>query len=317
MTDTANDLTVTTTLTPTAPYEFHPALQTLKDSGAHDLLDVLDDGLRWIERPLLLNGRPFVVRLTEATNTPDAPRLLLSVRAPDTTAPPDQHIVDLAAEWATRRFFLDTDMRNVRDVLAVNNYGSELVARFWPLRGANLSSAWEGLLKTVISVQIYPGLAVKLLKGILDFYGTKAQFGGQDRQFYPPPAALAAITPDDLLGLRFSRQKAAYIPGIARAIIEKPERYDFERLRNLPGKEAVAILDELPGVGPWTAHYVAMRGLPHSDVFVDEAKLNQQVAAGLDWREKLAPGEINDLTADFAPYRTFACYYSYMKMYDA
>ena len=34
--------------------------------------------------------------------------------------------------------------------------------------------------------------------------------------------------------------------------------------------EVVAALVELPGIGPWTAHYIAMRALGHPDAFPAE-----------------------------------------------
>jgi 3-methyladenine DNA glycosylase/8-oxoguanine DNA glycosylase len=229
---------------------------------------------------------------------------------------PQEETVGQAVEFASRRFWWELDMAAVRETLSVNDYGRDLVARYWPMRPANLAGPWEGLLRTVISNQIYPGLAVRLQRALLDFYSeSSAVFLGQSYKFYPPAERVAEIMPDDLLGLRFSRQKARYIPGLAQKLLDQPERYDWQRLKELPGVEAVATLDELPGVGPWTAHYVAMRGLPHADIFVDEAGLRKTLAVGFDRPPDISAEEAAGLAAPFAPFRSLACYYSYMKMY--
>jgi 3-methyladenine DNA glycosylase/8-oxoguanine DNA glycosylase len=303
--------------------DFPAQLQMLKNSGAHDILDEFgtsaDSKLQYVERPAWLNEHGLhLLRLSAADKTDDATFVNLRLQAPDSAdAPPDDATLQAALTLATRRFDWDLDMEAVKKALLVNEYGMELVGRFYPAVPANLPGAWEGLLKTVISNQIYPGLAVRLLRGLLEFYSDrKAHIGGKEYRYYPSPEFVATLDQEDLLGLKFSRQKAKFLPGIANMLLENPEKFDWERLRSLPGPEAVAILDELPGVGVWTANYVGMRGLPHWDVFIDEGGLRKLLANVYDRRAELSDDEFTKLTEVFAPYRSIACYYSYMKMYD-
>lgn len=304
-----------------AGIDFHQQLESLRYSGANDILDAFgqDETGEYLERPVMLGERPFLLRLTGLPATDEASFVELSLIADDHFGdPPGQAEVRHAVEFAARRFWWKLDMAAVRQALSVNDYGQDLVGRYWPNRPANLAGPWEGLLRTVISNQIFPGLAVKLQKALVEFYSESATtFQGKTYKFYPSVERVADIAPDDLLGLRFSRQKARYVPGLAQMLLEKPDRFDFEQLKTLPGAEAVAVLDELPGVGPWTAHYVAMRGLPHPDVFIDEAGLRKTVAAGFNRPPDLSGEEAARLTAVFAPYRSLACYYSYMRMYQA
>lgn len=314
-------LALTARLQLPADINFKQQLHTLKESGAHDLLDEFgpEQEQLWLERPVRLSGHPFLLRLAEGERRSDASFIELTLRPDDAAdAPPGEAQMQEAVSHASRRFWWELDMAAVREALSVNEYGEELVSRFWPTRPANLPSAWEGLLKTVISVQIYPGLAVRLQQTLLDFYSdTKAHFGGREYKFYPSVARLAAVLPEDLLGGRFSRQKARYLPSIAQIILDAPQKFDWERLRSLPSAEAVKVLDDLPGVGPWIANYVAMRGLPHPDVFIDEAGLRKTLATAFDRRAEISSDELARLTAVYAPYRSLACYYTYMKMYSA
>ncbi len=312
------ELTLSATLQPTAHFTFANSVNSLRQSGATDVLDSFGPENEWVERPVKLNGRAFLLRLTGLASTPEVPLLSLSLRADDEaeTLPTEQDL-EAASEWANRRFWLDVEMEAVREALSADEYGEGLIARYWPARPANLPSAWEGLLKTVISVQIYPGLAVRLQQSLLDFYGERVRFDGKEYHFYPTAERLASVLPEDLLGLRFSRQKARYVPGIAEAVVAEPEKFDWERLRQSPSTAAVATLDELPGVGPWTAHYVAMRGLPHLDVFVDEEGLRKTLGSAHDRRATLSSEEAAKLMTVYAPYRSFACYYTYMLMYVA
>jgi 3-methyladenine DNA glycosylase/8-oxoguanine DNA glycosylase len=301
-------------LRPTAFFNFKNSLEFIKESGATDKADTLDLANLYLERAILLNDQPFLVRLSQLSDNEQAPALKLVLKSEDTaSAPPDEAAIKGAVEWANLRFFLDVDMAAVRETLAGDSFGENLVARFFPSRPVNLSNAWDGLLRTVIANQIFPGLAVRLQQGLLDIFGRPVRFDGREYRFFPTPEKVALIPPDELTAMKFSRQKAKFLPGIANMLLDEPEKFNFERLRHLPGAEAVAILDDLPGVGTWTAHYVAMRALPHQDVFIDEKGLRKTLAANFDHRA--ATTDLAELTQVFAPFRSFACYYTYMLMY--
>ena len=307
---------VTAMLQPTGAFDLRQSLETLKVSGALDYLDRLADDMSWFERPILLHDRPFLLRLTDLSTQVQEPQLAMSLQADDRTEEsPDEGRVAQAAEWVNRRFFLDVDMERVRAALSVNEYGEDLCTSFWPTRPVNLSGPWDGLLKTVISTRIFPGLAKRLQDGLIQSYGSIAYFDGQAYGFFPSIERLATVSPDELLAMKFSRQKADYLPGIAQMMVSEPTKFDFERLRGLSGEEAVAILDELPGVGPWIAHYTAMRCLAHQDVFTDEEGLRKALGAGMQLRAVPSSRELVNLTKVYAPYRSFACYYTYMRMY--
>jgi AraC family transcriptional regulator of adaptative response / DNA-3-methyladenine glycosylase II len=59
------------------------------------------------------------------------------------------------------------------------------------------------------------------------------------------------------------RARASSIAGLARAVGRDPRLFDPRQdLAN-----AIARLIELPGIGEWTAQYIAMRGLSENDAF--------------------------------------------------
>ena len=62
---------------------------------------------------------------------------------------------------------------------------------------------------------------------------------------------------------RHATSRAAAIRGLAGQVADEPAF--FERLADL--EEAVGRLSALPGIGAWTAHYIAMRGLGEPDAF--------------------------------------------------
>src|SRR5207244_12431765 len=80
---------------------------------------------------------------------------------------------------------------------------------------------------------------------------------------FPEPAVLAAASGDALGQLGIVRQRQAAIVAIAQAVADK-------RLQLHGGADVqatLALLKELPGIGDWTAQYIAMRALRWPDAF--------------------------------------------------
>ena len=80
---------------------------------------------------------------------------------------------------------------------------------------------------------------------------------------FPAPAALASAAPDSIAELGIIRARAAAIQAIAAAWDEiEPLLVPLARPEPL-----IERLCALPGIGPWTAQYVAMRALGWPDAF--------------------------------------------------
>jgi 3-methyladenine DNA glycosylase/8-oxoguanine DNA glycosylase len=87
-------------------------------------------------------------------------------------------------------------------------------------------------------------------------------------------ARLGAVTPEGVLSLGdeelradgFSRQKTRYARALAAAVTEGA--LDLDGLAALDDESARQTLVALPGIGPWTANYVAMRALAWPDAFL-------------------------------------------------
>jgi AraC family transcriptional regulator of adaptative response / DNA-3-methyladenine glycosylase II len=88
---------------------------------------------------------------------------------------------------------------------------------------------------------------------------------------FPTPAQLAAANLDGL-GITGTRTRA--LRAMAHAVIEG--RLDFKA----PAEEVGAALASLPGLGDWTAQYVALRALGEPDAFLTGDLILRRAAAG-------------------------------------
>jgi DNA-3-methyladenine glycosylase II len=91
------------------------------------------------------------------------------------------------------------------------------------------------------------------------------------------PEAVAALGARGLRALGFTRQKATYVHGLARAVLDRHLRLD--RLPRLSDAEVCAELTRIPGVGPWTANIYLLMALRRPDVWpLGDLALHQAMA---------------------------------------
>jgi AraC family transcriptional regulator of adaptative response / DNA-3-methyladenine glycosylase II len=122
----------------------------------------------------------------------------------------------------------------------------------------------EIAIRAVIGQQISLAGAISLGGKLVARYGARstaaASYDGPERLF-PTSEALAAADPD---GLPMPRARGRALVGLCRALADGDVPLD----RSADRADVRARLLALPGIGPWTADYVAMRALGDPDVFL-------------------------------------------------
>jgi AraC family transcriptional regulator of adaptative response / DNA-3-methyladenine glycosylase II len=132
------------------------------------------------------------------------------------------------------------------------------------LRVPGTLNGYELAVRAVLGQQITVAAARTLAQRLVQRFGEPVQtpFPELDRLF-PAAEVLAAAEGDALGQLGIVRQRQAAIVAIARAVAEG-------RVALHPGADVAATvlaLKELPGIGDWTAQYIAMRALRWPDAF--------------------------------------------------
>jgi AraC family transcriptional regulator, regulatory protein of adaptative response / DNA-3-methyladenine glycosylase II len=161
-----------------------------------------------------------------------------------------------------RMFDLDANPQAIADAFRGDPILGPSIAR---RPGLRLPGGWDGFeiaVRAILGQQISVAAARTLATRIVQRWGEAlpaAPMPGLERLF-PTPAALARA---DLREIGLTTARAATISGMAQALLDG--RVDFLAERSLD--EFVARWTALPGVGEWTAHYMAMRALSDPDAF--------------------------------------------------
>lgn len=169
-------------------------------------------------------------------------------------------LLDLATR-VTRLFDLDADVAAIGAVLGRD----PRLARQWPAHGVRVPGAWDPFelaMRALLGQQVSVAAARTLAGRLVARCGTpldRPPEGGPTHLF---PAAGAVASADlTRLGITGAREHA--VRGFAEAVASGA--LDLVAPRSLD--DTVARLTRLPGVGAWTAQYIAMRALGETDAF--------------------------------------------------
>ncbi|GAA3920897.1 DNA-3-methyladenine glycosylase 2 family protein [Luteimonas lutimaris] len=173
-----------------------------------------------------------------------------------------------------RMFDLDADPRAIAAALSTDPVLKPLLRK---RPGLRLPSGWDGFeiaVRAILGQQVSVAAARTFASRIAERFGAPlpdahAMHGLS--HLFPTPEALANA---DLADIGITRTRAETVRTIAGALLDG--RVDFRVERTLD--DFVARWTALPGIGPWTAHYIALRALGHPDAFpADDLVLQKAV----------------------------------------
>ncbi|TWO73035.1 helix-turn-helix domain-containing protein [Caenimonas sedimenti] len=169
------------------------------------------------------------------------------------------------------------------------------------LRVPGSLSGYELAVRAVLGQQITVAAARTLAQRLLDRFGEPiATPHAALTHLFPEPAVLAAAEGDALGQLGIVKQRQSAIVAIARAVAER-------RIHLHGGADVqatITALKELPGIGDWTAQYIAMRALRWPDAF-PAGDVALQKALGVQ-QNKQAARDAESASQAWKPWRSYA-----------
>ena len=201
-------------------------------------------------------------------------------------------------------FDLDADPARIAAHLATDPVLAPAVAA---APGVRMPGAWDRFelaLRAVLGQQISVAGATTISGRMAKRFGREVAtpFTNLDRSA-PAPEAIAAAELQDIIDIGMPASRANTVRELAR--FAAGGGLDFA-----PGtscQDAVDALDALPGIGPWTAHYVAMRALRYPDAFpAGDLGLRKGIAL-LEGQETLATEKALEARSEvWRPWRAYA-----------
>lgn len=165
------------------------------------------------------------------------------------------------------------------------------------LRPVSFHSPYEAACWAILSHRIRITQAVSIRRQLAERFGTPVDVAGVQVPTFPAPAALPDRIP------LVSEVKSDRIHGVARAALDG--RLDADALRALPPEQALSQLRALPGIGPFSAELILLRGAALPDGFpAAEPRLHDEMAHRYG-RTSPTIAELTEIAEAWRPYRTW------------
>ncbi len=270
------------------PYEFAAMLAFLRGRALPGVERVDDDSYARVIGPI---GAPGWLRVSAWPGGEHALKLELHGVA-------SSRLLDIVNRLR-RMFDLDADPQAISDALSTS-------ARLRPLLhaqpGLRLPSGWDGFeiaVRAILGQQVSVAAARTLAARLAQQFGAAlpAPFGPGLEHLFPTPDALADA---DLTRIGLTRARADTVRTMAAALLDG--RVDFHSERTLDDFTARWVA--LPGIGPWTAQYIAMRALGHPDAFPTDDLVLRRAAS--DDGTVLGSKALAAVAETWRPWRAYA-----------
>ncbi|MEQ4207582.1 AlkA N-terminal domain-containing protein [Actinopolymorpha sp. B9G3] len=211
----------------------------------------------------------------------------------------DLRDLGVAAARCRRLLHLDADPAGVSDVLGRDPLLGPLV-REWPgLRVPGSVDPFETAVRAIVGQQVSVAAARTVTGRLVAAYAKPlAMPAGSITHTFPAADALA-----DATGLPMPKSRARTLTALAAAVADGKVNLE----PGADGSETERALLDVPGIGPWTAAYVALRGLGDPDAFPGTDLGIRRALVDLGVADH--PATIAALAERWRPLRSYAAQY--------
>jgi AraC family transcriptional regulator, regulatory protein of adaptative response / DNA-3-methyladenine glycosylase II len=199
-----------------------------------------------------------------------------------------------------KMFDLDADPLRIAQHLQSDKRLAPLVRAMPGVRIPATWDAFEAAVRAVLGQQVSVAGAITIAGRLVELCGRQAAGDDAITRIFPTPAELARA---ELSGIGIPASRARTLSAVARAVLAGRVQLDgYAR-----PEEMASDLQAIAGIGPWSAHYVALRGLGEPDAF-PEADLGIRKALDALGYPKQRD-ERARAVARLAPWRGYAALY--------
>jgi AraC family transcriptional regulator, regulatory protein of adaptative response / DNA-3-methyladenine glycosylase II len=208
---------------------------------------------------------------------------------------------------ARRVFDLAADPSTIACAFADDAVLARLVERRPGLRIPGVWDPFECALRAIVGQQVSFAAGLTLIRRVVERAGRPiaTPVAGLDRLFPRAVEVLAA----DLHGLGLTGSRIAAIKALATAVVDGT--LDF----SASADEIVGKLTRIPGIGPWTGQYVALRALGEPDAFLASDLVIRRVTS--DGGTTMTASALEKRSQLWRPWRAYAAIHLWAAAMDA
>jgi DNA-3-methyladenine glycosylase II len=237
------------------------------------------------------------------------PQLRVRVEGPRV----DARALGEAVDKVRHTFSLNVDAAGFQELAEMDPIIMRLVCDGLHARPVLIADPFESLVWAIIGQQVGVGFARTLRSALVQIAGHEAVFGSSRFPVMPDARTLADIEEEPLRAAHFSRAKIRALHIAAQAVTT--QALDWRSLVVMPPAEAMAALTRFPGIGPWTAGMVLMRGLGVRSIWpAADLGLRRALAYALGASVPLTETDARALAAPWAGWEAWVAFFAWRSL---
>ena len=206
-------------------------------------------------------------------------------------------------------FNLDFDLSAFYDEVKKDRTMYHITQQLYGLKNPTTPSAFEALVDSIVEQQISIKVAHTIEERLVKKLGELLALEGEAYFAYPTPENIASVSLEEIRNCGMSQRKAEYIQGAAKLIVNG--KLDLEQLKlNRSPEEIIATLDEIKGIGIWTAELTMLRGMQKLDALpADDLGIRRVISRYYCGGKSIKTTEAREIAKSWGKWKGLAAFY--------
>jgi DNA-3-methyladenine glycosylase II len=236
---------------------------------------------------VMRTGEKLVLVTIKASGTIEHPEVSVELQSNDKLSSSDQHTIRQSVSFLVDA---DFDLRPFYADISKEQVLAETVLRLRGLKIPSTATVFESLIDSIIEQQISLNVAHVLQTNLIKRFGDRLSLGPNVYFGYPTPQELASKAIEELRECGLSSKKSEYIKDISEKVYQRELDLEAFKRRN-DVEEIIRELDNIRGIGRWTAELTIVRGMRRYEAIPADDLGLRRVIAHFYCRDKKITGE--------------------------
>ena len=254
---------------------------------------------------LRLNGNLALTSIT-SSGTIEQPKLQINLKSNNPITPKDKQTSKDAVHFI---FNLDFDLcafyREAENDPAMH----QITKQLYGLKNPTTPTVFESLVDSIVEQQISIKVAHTIEQRLAKKFGETLTIDGNIYFAYPTPQSIAAASLSEIQQVGLSMRKAEYIQNAAKLIADG--KLNLEQMKNEKNPERIiAELDEIRGIGVWTAELTMLRGMQKLDALpADDFGIRRVISRYYCGGKPIKTAEAREIAKAWGRWKGLAAFY--------
>lgn len=226
-------------------------------------------------------NRNLVLIKVGSVGTIEKPKLSVTLKSNNAITDQNKKAAEIMVKFV---FNLDFDLNSFYQDIKTEPVMHRIVQQLYGLKNPTTPTVFESLVDSIVEQQISIKVAHAIEQRLAKKFGDPLTIDGVTYFSYPTQKKISAASISEVQQVGLSKRKAEYIQGAAQLVAEG--KLDLEQMKNEKDPERIiAELDEIRGIGVWTAELTMLRGMQRLDALpADDLGIRRVLNLLLRWQ---------------------------------